>query len=504
MKKLIALTLAIMLALSVGVIGASADDVVNISMMVYDRGEEFSSGNSLTDNELTRWINSQMEPQGVHVNFIAVPRSGADNQINMMLASNSAPDVIRTYDRQRVGTYAKQGGLMDLTPYMDQLDPDYVAKNAEALKFTQFDGKQYALPGVFGYHGKSNDAYIRKDLLDKLGMEVPKTREELVKFLYAVKEKFPDIIPFAMGGKGEIPKFHDWIVSYTSRANERDNYMYEPTFTLVLKPGHKDALKELNQLYLDGIFSPDFVLDNDDSKYNQDIANGKVAFVAHNSDACIRAYDTADDPNYHMIEFEPFKNADGNYEVQSQDAISHYVFVPKASESRIDAIVKFLRFLTNEENAKNIKYSIIGRGSDVVDGVPVKKSNDDLRNLGLTAQGGDICFMYSNFPFERDVLAKNFVAIHPKVPLDVAKQKYDIQYSNYFDKRLIPAALDSDEKAVLLQSLIIEFVFKVITAPAGKFEEVYNAEYQKLVNNGLNDVLNDRAAWYDANIANKA
>lgn len=504
MKKLSAIMLVIMLAVTAGIIPAfAADNVVNISMMVYDRGEEFSAGNSLTDNELTRWINSQMEPQGVHVNFVPVPRSGADNAVNMMLASNSAPDVIRTYDRQRVGTYAMQGGLTDLTPYVDQLDPDYVAKNGEALKFTQFDGKQYALPGVFSYHGKSNEAYIRKDLLDKLGMEVPKNREELKKFLYAVKEKFPNIIPYAMGGKAEIPKFADWIVSHTSRANERDNYIYEPTFTYLLKPGHKEALQELNQMYLDGIFSPDFALDSDDSKYSQDVANGRVAFVAHNSDACIRAYETAEDPDYHMIEFEPFENPDGNHDVISQDAISHYVFVPKASESRIDAIVKFLRFLTNEENAKNIKYSVIGLGSKLENGIPVKKSNDELHALGLTAQGNDINFMYSNFPFERDALANNLVAVYPKVPLEVAKQKYDVQYSNYFDRCLIPAVLNSDTQAVVLQTKILQFVSNVMTAPAGEFENVYNKEYQVLVDNGLNEVLNERAAWYDEHMAKK-
>lgn len=53
------------------------EDIVDINVMVYDRGSEFSSGNSLTDNELTRWINEAMEPQGVHVNFVPVPRSGA-------------------------------------------------------------------------------------------------------------------------------------------------------------------------------------------------------------------------------------------------------------------------------------------------------------------------------------------------------------------------------------------------------------------------------------------
>ena len=54
---------------------AKPEKIVDINVMVYDRGDEYSAGNSLTDNELTRWINEQMEPQGVHVNFVPVPVS---------------------------------------------------------------------------------------------------------------------------------------------------------------------------------------------------------------------------------------------------------------------------------------------------------------------------------------------------------------------------------------------------------------------------------------------
>ena len=37
-------------------------------------------------------------------------------------------------------------------------------------------------------------------------------------------------------------------------------------------------------------------------------------------------------------------------------------------------------------------------------------------------------------------------------------------------------------------------------APEGQFEEVYEKEYQILLDNHLQEVLDDRAAWYDANM----
>ena len=475
------------------------EKIVDINVMVYDRGDEYSAGNSLTDNELTRWINEQMEPQGVHVNFVPVPRSGADNQVNLMLAAGTAPDIIRTYDRQRVATYGSQGGLVDLTPYMDQLDPAYLSENEDAIGFTQFDGKQYALPGVYAYHGKGHDAYIRQDLIEKMGMKMPTTREELIEVLYAMKENYPDITPMGFSGKITDGMYTNFLLSYVSRANERDNYIYEPTFTTVLKPGHKEGLKQLNQFVLDGIISPDYAVDTDNTKLDQDLANGKVGFVISNSKG-MEAYSTVEDPDYRMVEVETLPNADGSYEVPSQDPLSHYVYVPKTAEDRIDAVVKYLAWLSNEENAMNVKYAVIGVGSDLVDGVPVTKQKQELIDMGMTYSSNDSNLLRANFAFEEDMLVRNYKLSNPDVPEDVAEDLIRIQYSNYYDKCLIPAALETDQYVPNLQSLICEFVLKVMAAPEGKFDEVYDKEYQILVENHLQDVLDERAAWYYSNM----
>ena len=47
-------------------------------------------------------------------------------------------------------------------------------------------------------------AYIRQDWLDELGMDMPKTKEELGEYLYAVKEAKlggDNTIPWAMSGR---------------------------------------------------------------------------------------------------------------------------------------------------------------------------------------------------------------------------------------------------------------------------------------------------------------
>ena len=163
-------------------------------------------------------------------------------------------------------------------------------------------------------------------------------------------------------------------------------------------------------------------------------------------------------------------------------------------------MVKYLSWLSNEENAMNVAYGIVGLGSDMVDGVPVRKTSEEMTKLGLNPSPGDSNFLIANFDFEKDRLVENFMSGNPGVPQEVVEEKIKVQYSNYYDKCLIPSALETDQYVPLLQSLIVEFVFKVMSAPEGKFDEVYDKEYQTLVDNHLQDVLDERAAWYDANM----
>lgn len=476
-------------------------EMVEINVMVYDRGHEYKNGNSLTDNELTRWVNANLEPQGVHVNYVPVPRSGADDKVNLMLAGGTAPDIIRTYDRQRVATYASQGGLVDLAPYLDRLNDDYMSKAESVLADGQFAGGQYSLPGVYAYHGKSHETFLRQDLVEGAGKTMPTTKEELIDVLYAIKDKYPDVIPYGFGGKITDGNYTNWILAYTSRANERDNYIYEPTFTIVLKPGHKDGLRQLNRFVLDGIIDPNFALDTDNAIYDANVANGKYAFIMGGSGDCVdTGYATSGIDGYRMVEVDCIENADGSYEVPSQGSFDHYIYVPKTAEDRIDAVMKYLSFLSVEKNAIEMRFGIEGYGYDVVDGLYVERSRDERIEAGTSSNPSDNSFLWGNFAYAKDLLLSNYEAGHPEVPTDVAEGRIASQYSNYFDAKLISDSLESDQYAPLLQTLIVEFVFECMNAPEGKFDEVYDAAYQTLLDNHLQDVLDERAAWYDSHI----
>lgn len=507
MKKLFALMLAVIMTLSLAACGGSEsgsgdDEMVEITVMVYDRGHEYTNGNTLIDNEFTRWMNEQMNAVGVNVTYVPVPRSGADDNVNLMLTGGTAPDVIRTYDLQRVQGYGADGGLVDLTPYMDQLDAEWL--EAAELEVGQVDGKQYGLPAVYSYGYKSKEMFIRQDLVEAIGKEMPTNKEELIDVLYALKAAYPDMTIWGMGGKNTNGNYENFLLSYTSRADERVNYQYEPTFTIVLKPGHKEGLQMMNQLCLDGIIDKNFVEDTDNAKYEEGVANGNYAFIMDGSTDCVDdAYETVQNENYHMIEINCLEDADGSYAVPSGGSWDYLTYVPKTAEDRIDAVMKYLAFQSKIENSIEIKGGIEGLGYEWQDDMMVTYSRDVRIANGTSSNPGDNNLLWSNYEFEVDQLADKIKASNPNVPDDVNEASAYHRYNEYYHRVGIGAPLEADEFAPLLNELIVEFVFKCIVAEEGTFEQVYEQGYQKLVDNGLNQLLEQRGEWYDNNIANK-
>ncbi|OYO42399.1 hypothetical protein CG709_21140, partial [Lachnotalea glycerini] len=86
-----------------------------INVMIWDRGSS-APGTSNEENEMTKWIQEQvLEACNVKVNFVAVPRSGSDDKLNVMMAGGNAPDIVFSYNQSIFSNFASNGGLADLT-----------------------------------------------------------------------------------------------------------------------------------------------------------------------------------------------------------------------------------------------------------------------------------------------------------------------------------------------------------------------------------------------------
>ena len=73
------------------------------------------------------------------------------------MASNSAPDIVFTYDWNTLYNYYEGGGIADITDLVQEYGPNLTAFLGDNLKYGKIDGKQYTsgyrpkLPGRESY-----------------------------------------------------------------------------------------------------------------------------------------------------------------------------------------------------------------------------------------------------------------------------------------------------------------------------------------------------------------
>ncbi len=213
---------------------------------------------------------------GIHIEFKHPVAGQEEQQLNLMMASDTMPDIIETNWTSKSGGPSKaiaDGIIIDMTDLIDQYAPNYKALLSQypnALKeVTTSDNKQYMMTSF-----TTDDAIkimvgpqIRTDWLNKLGLEPPKTLEDWYRVLTAFKEQDPngngkaDEIPFTSAG-------YKTNESLTSNLNifawaygiSTDFYMIDNTVKYgPLEPEFKEFLTLMNQWYQEGLIDPDFI-----------------------------------------------------------------------------------------------------------------------------------------------------------------------------------------------------------------------------------------------------
>lgn len=105
----------------------------------------------------------------IHVRLLMVPNSSYIQKAMLMLASRTAPDVLRI-DHYRFPQLVEKNYFVDLTPYA-KADPDFRESDffSTALQECTYKDRLYALSVLFG----SQLIYYNKDLVKQAGLEDP-------------------------------------------------------------------------------------------------------------------------------------------------------------------------------------------------------------------------------------------------------------------------------------------------------------------------------------------
>ena len=176
MKKVIAtaLSMAMAMGLMTGGMGSVKADGDKISLLLtYPKEKEV----------LYQCIEDFTTETGIEVEIQYMPLEDSRKQINVMVASDSLPDVMDV-DNTDTATYARMGILADLTERVEsEIETDQYYEGT--LKQQMVDDKYYGLP----FTANNLCTYYNKDLLTQAGVEeVPQSWEEVINACEKLKE----------------------------------------------------------------------------------------------------------------------------------------------------------------------------------------------------------------------------------------------------------------------------------------------------------------------------
>ncbi len=193
-------------------------------------------------------ISSFEEETGVKVNFEQIPWANRDQKILTALVANNGPDVFYAIPDQ-MPQYADEGMLLELDPYLEDLDMDDFVDTA--LVSTTWKDKLYGLPIL----QEAYTFFYNVDIVKDIGEDpenLPKTWEEFDEWAKKAKDKGYYAMSFAGGGS-----MNGTLYPYVWQAG--GDIVNEDNEVLINNEKSLKAWERLNNMYKEGWIPEDSI-----------------------------------------------------------------------------------------------------------------------------------------------------------------------------------------------------------------------------------------------------
>ena len=332
-------------------------------------------GMSFEDNSYTRLLKENLNIQVVY--DWTASTSDYDEKMSLCIGSNTIPEIMNVNATQ-YRALLKYDMIQPLDKYFDDYASDalksYVKSGGEELQkcITNEDGELMAIPAPAITAGGINEIWIRQDWLDKLGLEVPKTVDELGE----VAQKFKDA---GLSPDYSIAGIDNGGRTYSNFLNSSNNgYGFDAVYQAFnATPGYflkddsgelywgtttdemKEALTTLHDWYEKGLINPEVgTTTNGDNANN--VKNGTCGiFMGPWWSLGYGNPDSFRNDNNANWQAYPLYTNDGEWNVHMKDVGTTYTMVNKnASDDVKKAIVIMNNVLVRDESTFDTSVAI--------------------------------------------------------------------------------------------------------------------------------------------------
>ena len=304
-------------------------------------------GMSYEDNSYTRFLKDDLNIKVVY-DWVA-SSSDYDEKMNLCIGSGTIPEMMNVNATQ-YRALLKYDMIQPLDQYFEDYASDklkgFVKSGGEELKkcITNDKGEMMAIPAPSMMVGEMNEMWIRQDWLDKLGLEAPRTWDEMVKVAEAFVTQDPD-------GNGEDDTIGILGPGNSNHINDIGDNQFglDPLFCSFqsypqywlqdedgtvkygsIQPETRTALEKIQKLYTDKLIDPEMLVR---SNCQETLLSGKVGifFGPWWSGYTFADATLAGEADWRAY-FTPLSE-DGNYYNHMPDPTSKYVVVSKSCKN---------------------------------------------------------------------------------------------------------------------------------------------------------------------------
>lgn len=245
-----------------------------LGKMTGSNNSNMPQGDTYEDNAYTRYLKDMLNIQNENSFEVS---DGYDEYIEMAINTNELPDIMVVSDLEYVEKLVELDLIEDLSEVYESCASDrikeiYNSYGDDIFKPVTFDGKLMALPETNIDDGP-NMLWLRKDWMDKLGLEEPKTLEEVEYIIEQFIEKDP-----GNNGKGETVGLvcdanmtgefgysyeYQLDIIFAKYGAYPKQWIYDKDGNVVYgstQPEVKEALGRLQQMYHEGVLDNKFLL----------------------------------------------------------------------------------------------------------------------------------------------------------------------------------------------------------------------------------------------------
>ena len=335
------------------------------------------------DNYTTQYLEEKL---GIELEFILLTDDDFNTKVALWASSGEElPDILlgsKLTDPNAIMNYGSEEYFLNVGEYLTDSSkmPNFNSipdEDREAMldAMTMADGNIYSFPYSVPnpWNQTAYRYYINRAWLDKLGLEVPTTLDELKEVLIAFRDEDPN----GNGIKDEIPLYGTTNVAYGTNVlyalmngftfynayskncglevDENGN-LYAPYTTDAWKKG----LEYMHELYVEGLLAPGIF--TDDSTQFKAVLNAETNVVGVVTMGSYGNWtNTATNPNYLEMEIiPPMTGPDGVcYTPYQENAPTPRGFI-FADSDNIDLAIRLMDEFYNTDTANVMRYGVEG------------------------------------------------------------------------------------------------------------------------------------------------